>query len=138
MRLLAFAYAADADPEAVAIAIRGAVGDGAGLEFLAFLERQDLPDPESVLADPTNAELPERGDLVHATLSAVVDAIGRDATQERWEAGWTLIARLAATVPVDLLAAPAMQLAALREPGWELPAQMDGLGALDALLAWGE
>jgi hypothetical protein len=138
MRLLAFGYAADTDPEAVAIAVRGVVGDGAGLEFFAFLERQDLPDPEAVLADPGNAELPERGDLVHATLAAVVDAIGRDTTRPRWEAGWTLVARLAATVPVDLLAAPAMQLAALRDPVWELPSQLDGLGALEALLVWGE
>lgn len=138
MRLLAFGYATDVDPEAVAIAMRGAVGDGAGLEFLAFLERQDLPDPEAVLADPAGAELPERGDLVHATLAAVVDAIARTSTRERWEAGWTLIARLAATVPVDLLAAPAMQLASLREPAWELPAQLDGLGALEAFLVWSE
>ncbi|MEY9935021.1 MoxR-like ATPase [Catenulispora sp. GP43] len=138
MRLLAFGYAADAEPGAVVLAVRGAVGDGAGLEFLAFLERQDLPDPEAVLADPAGAELPERGDLVHATLAAVVDAIGRDATRARWEAGWTLVARLCATVPVDLLAAPAMQLAALRDPAWELPAQLDGLGALDALLRWAE
>ena len=138
MRLLAFGYAADADLEAVAIAVRGVVGDGAGLELMAFLDRRDLPDPEAVLADPEAAELPERGDLVHAMLTAVVDAIGRDATRERWESGWTLVARLAATVPVDLLAAPAMQLAALREPEWELPEQLDGLGALEALLVWGE
>ncbi|MBW8803075.1 MAG: AAA family ATPase, partial [Catenulisporales bacterium] len=49
-----------------------------------------------------------------------------------------LMARLAATVPVDLLAAPAMQLAALRRPEWELPKQLDGLTALEAMLAWGE
>lgn len=138
MRLLAFGYAAGSDLEAVAIAIRGAVGDGAGLEFLAFLERQDLPDPEVVLADPAHAELPERGDLVHATLAAVVDAIGRESTRERWAAGWVLVARLATVVPVDLLAAPAMQLAALREPVWELPAELDELGALEALLVWDE
>ncbi|WP_370349498.1 sigma 54-interacting transcriptional regulator [Catenulispora sp. EB89] len=152
MRLLAFGYAAGAGTgaganteaadhtttEAVALAVRGAVGDGAGLEFLAFLERQDLPDPETVLADPDHADLPERGDLVHATLAAVVDAVARTTTRERWESAWTLIARLAATVPVDLLAAPAMQLATLREPAWDLPAQLDGLTALEALLAWSE
>lgn len=138
LRLLAFGYAADADPEAVAIAVRGSVGDGAGLELLAFLERRDLPDPEAVLADPLHADLPERGDLVHATLAAVVDAIGRDATRERWESGWTLLARLVTQVPVDLLAAPAMQLAALREPHWDLPDQLDGLAALEALLGWAE
>ncbi|GAA2024550.1 MoxR family ATPase [Catenulispora yoronensis] len=138
LRLLAFGYAADADLEAVAIAIRGAVGDGAGLELMAFLERRDLPDPEAVLADPGGAELPDRGDLVHATLAAVVDAVARDTTRERWEAAWYLVARLAARVPVDLLAAPAGQLAALRRPEWELSEHMDGLGALEAMLALSE
>ncbi|MBW8802795.1 MAG: sigma 54-interacting transcriptional regulator, partial [Catenulisporales bacterium] len=133
LRLLAFGYASDADLEAVAMAIRGAVGDGAGMELMAFLERRDLPDPEAVLADPDVAELPERGDLVHATLAAVVDAIAREPSRERWESGWQLMARLAATVPVDLLAAPAMQLAALRRPEWELPKQLDGLTALEAM-----
>ncbi|MGH3417381.1 MAG: AAA family ATPase, partial [Actinocrinis sp.] len=52
IRLLAFGYAADAGRDAVALALRGAVGDGAGFELLAFLERRDLPDPETVLADP--------------------------------------------------------------------------------------
>jgi hypothetical protein len=136
LRLLAFGYASDADMEAVAIAIRGSVGDGAGLELMAFLERRDLPDPEAVLADPGAAELPERGDLVHATLAAVVDAVARDTTRERWENAWHLMARLAISVPVDLLAAPAMQLAALRHPGWELPDHLDGLRELEALLAW--
>ena len=136
LRLLAFGYASDAGMEAVSIAIRGSVGDGAGLELMAFLERRDLPDPEAVLADPGAAELPERGDLVHATLAAVVDAVARDTTRQRWENAWHLMARLAITVPVDLLAAPAMQLAALRHPEWELPGHLDGLGELEALLAW--
>lgn len=138
LRLLAFGYAANADPEAIALAVRGAVGDGAGMELLAFLERRDLPDPEAVLADPYAVELPERGDLVHAVLSAVVDAISRDATQERWRAGWELVSRLVESVPVDLLVAQAMDLAALREPTWPPPEQLDRLGALEELLAWGE
>jgi MoxR-like ATPase len=136
LRLLAFGYAADADPEAVAIAVRGAVGDGAGLELLAFLENLDLPDPEAVLADPSGFELPERGDLVHALLAATVDAIARDTTHQRWTAGWAVVARLAGAVPVDLLAAPAMELAALRDPTWPPPAELDRLGALEELLAW--
>jgi MoxR-like ATPase len=136
LRLLAFGYAADADIEAIALAVRGAVGDGAGFELLAFLEQRDLPDPEDVLADPDGVELPERGDLVHAMLSAVADAIGREATRERWEAGWAVVARLAAAVPVDLLVAPAMELAALRDPLWPAPAHLDRLGALEEVLAW--
>lgn len=138
LRLLAFGYATDADPDAVALAVRGAVGDGAGMELLAFLERNDLPDPELVLEDPRAAELPERGDLVHAVLCAVVDAIGRIPTEARWRAGWELVARLVASVPVDLLVAQAMDLAALRDPAWPPPAQLDRLGALEELLTWSE
>ena len=138
LRLLAFGYATDADPEAVALAVRGAVGDGAGMEMLAFLERHDLPDPEAVLDDPGTVELPERGDLVHAVLSAVVDAISRETTEARWRAGWELMARLVEQVPVDLLVSPAMDLAALRDPSWPPPANLDQLGALEELLAWSE
>ncbi len=138
LRLLAFGYAADAGREALALAVRGAVGDGAGFELLAFLEHRDLPDPEAVLADPDGFAVPERGDLVGAMLFAAVDAIRRDTTRERWEAGWSVIARLADAVPVDLLAAPAMRLAALREPAWPPPAQLDRLKALEELLAWSE
>jgi hypothetical protein len=68
----------------------------------------------------------------------VVDAISRDATRERWRAGWELVSRLVESVPVDLLVAQAMDLAALREPTWPPPEQLDRLGALEELLAWGE
>jgi MoxR-like ATPase len=138
LRLLAFGYAADADPEAVALAVRGAVGDGAGFELLAFLEQHDLADPEAVLGDPLGCELPERGDLAHALLGAVVEAVRRRPTRDRWEAGWTLIARLVETVPVDLVVAPSMDLAALRQPTWPPPEQLDRLGALEEVLAWEE
>jgi MoxR-like ATPase len=138
LRLPAFGYATDADPEAVALAVRGAVGDGAGMELLAFLERHDLPDPEAVLDDPHAVELPKRGDLVHAVLAAVVDAIGRNTTEARWRAGWVLIERLITSVPVDLLVAPAMGLAELRDPAWPPPIQLDRLGALEELPAWSE
>jgi len=138
LRLLAFGYATDAVPGAVALAVRGAIGDGAGFELFAFLERHDLPDPEALLSDPDAVDLPERGDLVHATLATVVDAIGRDTTEARWRAGWELVARLIESVPVDLLVAQAMDLAALRDPDWAPPAQLDRLGALGELLKWSE
>lgn len=138
LRLLAFGYAADAAPEAVALAVRGAVGDGAGFELLAFVERHDLPDPEEVLCDPDGVAIPQRGDLLHAVLTAVVDSIRREATRERWESGWRLVARLAQDAPADLLAGPATELAALRDPVWPLPDSLDRLGALTELLAWDE
>jgi hypothetical protein len=138
LRLLAFGYATDAGPGAVELAVRGAIGDGAGFELFAFLERHDLPDPEALLRDPDSASLPERGDLVHATLATVVDAISRDPAEARWRAGWELVARLAESVPVDLLVAQATDLAALRDPDWAPPAGLDRLGALGELLKWSE
>lgn len=138
LRLLAFGYATGAAPGAVALAVRGAIGDGAGFELFAFLERHDLPDPEALLSDPNAVDLPERGDLVHATLATVVDAISRDTTEARWRAGWELVARLVESVPVDLLVAQAMDLAALRDPAWAPPALLDRLGALGELLKWSE
>ena len=51
--------------------VEGAVGDGAALEFLAWLEHLDLPDPEAVLADPDSFVLPERSDRAFAVLTAV-------------------------------------------------------------------
>jgi hypothetical protein len=68
----------------------------------------------------------------------VVDAISRDLTQARWRAGWELVARLIESVPVDLIVAQAMDLAALRDPDWAPPAQLDRLGALGELLTRGE
>lgn len=63
LTLLAFGTAASASREVLALLVRGAVGDGPGLELLAHLDRMELPDPESLLADPASAELLARGDL---------------------------------------------------------------------------
>ncbi len=60
----------------------GAVGDGAGVEFLAWLAEMDLPDPEAVLADPASFRLPERGDRAYAALAAVAAAVAADPTPD--------------------------------------------------------
>jgi hypothetical protein len=127
VRLLAFAFASTADEEALAILLRGVIGDGAGLELLAHRERAELPDPEDLLRDPAGFGSPERGDLVHAMLTSMVDAIRRRPSRDRWDAGWAVLARMAALHPVDLLVAPAMDLAALRRSGWPLPPGLDRL-----------
>ena len=40
----------------------GAVGVGAGLEFLNWVTEMDLGDPELALEDPASFTLPDRGD----------------------------------------------------------------------------
>ncbi|MEU3661368.1 AAA family ATPase [Streptomyces sp. NPDC032940] len=133
LTLLAFATAASVSRDVLALLVRGAVGDGPGLEFLAHLDRMDLPDPESLLADPAAAELPERGDLRQATLEAVVAAVGARPRRERWEAGWAVLVRALETGAPDLLVAPATALAALRRDDWEVPEAVERLAGVIGL-----
>lgn len=65
--------------------IRGCVGDGAALDFAAYLADQSLPDPEEILADPGSLELPRRGDLAIAVMRGVLGAVKARNTPERWE-----------------------------------------------------
>ncbi|KOV76385.1 MULTISPECIES: AAA family ATPase [unclassified Streptomyces] len=133
LTLLAFGTAASVSREVLALLVRGAVGDGPGLELLAHLDRMDLPDPESLLADPASAELPVRGDLRQATLEAVVAAVGARPERRRWEAGWAVLVRALETGAPDLLVAPATTLAALRRDDWEVPAAVERLAGVIGL-----
>ena len=125
LRLLAFHHSARTGPEALALAVTGAVGPGAGLEFLSYLENLDLPDPERVLADPAAFTLPERGDRQLAFLTAVISAVRAEVTRARWEAGWVVLEKAVAAGVPDVAARAATDLAALREPGWPVPAGVD-------------
>ncbi|MEU8777591.1 AAA family ATPase [Streptomyces sp. NPDC048606] len=125
LRLLATGYAAGASGEALSAALTGAVGDGAGLELLTYLEHLDLPDPEKVLADPDAFALPTRGDRQLAFLIAVVAAVQADPTRSRWEAGWVVLAKAVDAGVPDVAARAAADLAALREPAWAVPAGID-------------
>ncbi|MFI2764491.1 AAA family ATPase [Streptomyces echinatus] len=133
MTLLAFATAASASREVLALLVRGAVGDGPGLELLAHLDRMDLPDPETLLADPASAELPERGDLRQAALEAVVAAVGARPSKQRWEAGWAVLVRALETGAPDLLVGPAAVLASLRHDDWRVPAAVERLAGVIGL-----
>ncbi|GAA5023541.1 MoxR family ATPase [Streptomyces siamensis] len=127
LTLLAFGTAASVSREVLALLVRGAVGDGPGLELLAHLDRMDLPDPQSLLADPASTELPVRGDLRQAALEAVVAAVGARPDRERWEAAWAVLVRALETGAPDLLVAPATALAALRRDDWEVPQAVERL-----------
>ncbi|MFJ8434838.1 AAA family ATPase [Kitasatospora sp. NPDC094019] len=133
VRLIAFATAAGASREVLALLVRGTVGDGPGLELMAAMDRMDLPDPEVLLADPAAAVLPERGDLRQATLEGVVDAVRRRPDRARWDAAWALMARAVESGAPDVAVVPATALAALRQADWEVPATIDRLAGAVAL-----
>jgi len=120
-RLLAAADAAQAGDDVAASLVVGCVGEGAGLEFLAWRQSLDLPDPESVLADPGHLQLSGRGDRDFAVLAAVASAAVRNLTRERWLAAWAILARAAEQGGKDVAAAAARSLAAARRPDLPLP-----------------
>ncbi|MFB6877048.1 sigma 54-interacting transcriptional regulator [Streptomyces sp. NPDC056323] len=125
LRLLATGYATGTGREAVAAALTGAVGDGAGIELLSYLENLDLPDPDRVLANPDAFALPERGDRQLAFLIAVVAAVQGDLTRPRWEAGWAVLAKAVDAGVPDVAARAAMDLATMRDPDWPVPEGID-------------
>ena len=127
LSLIAFATAAGTSREVLSMLVRGTVGDGPGLELLAFLDRMDLPDPEALLADPAAAELPDRGDLRQIVLDGVVEAVRKRPDRDRWDAAWALLVRALETGAPDLVVVPASTLAALRRPDWDVPAAIDRL-----------
>lgn len=131
--LIAFATAAGSSREVLSPLVRGTVGDGAGLELLASMDRMDLPDPETLLADPEGAELPERGDLRQAALDGVVAAVRARPDRSRWDAAWALLVRALRTGAPDLVVVPATTLAALRQDDWDVPAAVEQLAGAVAL-----
>jgi ATPase family protein associated with various cellular activities (AAA) len=122
-RLMAAAGASGTGDEARSALIRGAVGEGAGVEFLAWLVEMDLPDPEQVLADPASFRLPERGDRAYAALAAIAAAVAADPTPDRWTAGWQVLGQAADAAP-DVAAVAARVLARCRPDGAALPAEI--------------
>ncbi|MFF0474857.1 AAA family ATPase [Streptomyces sp. NPDC004284] len=133
LRLVAFATAAEVTRDVLSQLVRGVVGDGPGLELLAWLDRMDLPDPELLLADPEGAELPERGDRRQAALEGVVEAVARRPEKPRWDAAWALLARALESGPPDLVVVPATTLAGLRREDWDVPASIERLAGVVAL-----
>ncbi|MFK4693283.1 AAA family ATPase [Streptomyces pristinaespiralis] len=131
--LIAFATAAGSSREVLSLLVRGAVGDGPGLELLASLDRMDLPDPEVLLADPAAAVLPDRGDLRQAVLDGVVAAVRTRPDKSRWDAAWALLVRAVETGAPDLVVVPATTLATLRKEDWDVPASIEQLAGVVSL-----
>ncbi|MEE1769195.1 MoxR family ATPase [Streptomyces sp. JV185] len=131
--LIAFATAAGSSRDVLSQLVRGTVGDGPGLELLASLDRMDLPDPETLLADPAGADLPERGDLRQAVLDGVVAAVRNRPEKSRWDAAWALLVRALETGAPDVVVVPATTLASLRRADWDVPASIEQLAGAVSL-----
>ncbi|MCA1840607.1 MAG: AAA family ATPase [Actinomycetota bacterium] len=114
---------AEASDEARYALMIGAVGDGAGIEFMTWASEMDLPDPEAVLLDPSSFTLPERGDRAYAALVAIASAVASRSTPDRWIAGWKVLARAGEAAP-DVAAMAARVLASCRPEGVSAPPEL--------------
>ena len=119
---LAATRSVEVDGGVRAALITGSVGNGAGIEFLTWLDALDLPDPEAILAAPSTFELPERGDRAYAALTSVAAAVASNATLERWAAGWEVLGRAGESAP-DVAALAARVLVRCRPEGAPTPPQ---------------
>lgn len=83
-KLLASCRANQVSKEVLEALVIGSIGEGAGHAFLEFLANMDLPNPETLLANP-NYEFPKnRSDKVDVILSSVVAAVKRQMTVDRY------------------------------------------------------
>lgn len=126
-RLAAFGRAVDAPEEVIRLLIAGCVGDAAAFEYARWRAAQELPDPDALLADPEAADfVGARADRVYVSLQAVVAAVARDLTPERWAAAITVCARAARDSGIDA-AVPAVRALLrpdLRPTGAPVPASI--------------
>ena len=128
-RLLAAARAAGVDGLVTSQLVRGAVGNGPGVEFLTWLEEADLPDPEQVLADPASFRLPERGDRAFAALTSIAAVVATQPTPERWAAAWKVFGSVSDKAP-DAAATAARSLAKCRPAGASVPPEVSAFAPL--------
>lgn len=104
----------------------GLVGEGVGVEFLTWCEQADLPDPASVVEDPTLVDWTGRPDRVWAVLSGVVGWSASAGTVDAWRKAWgPLLAAAEAGAP-DVAAAAARPLAQCRPASARIPAAVRG------------
>jgi len=125
--LMAAADGAGANEATRTQLLAGCVGDGAALEFLKWSKTLDLPDPETILANPGAFRLPERGDRVYAVLSSVVAAVANRNDAKRWTAGCEVLGVAAAQGSPDLAAAAARSLMPLQPKGAKIPANFQAV-----------
>lgn len=90
-KLMAYREAAGLKKDMDVVLLRGTVGDAEAQTFKTWLKEQNLPNPEVLLKDPDNFQLPERGDVVYTVLNSVVGAVINNKTPDRWKAGWTIL-----------------------------------------------
>ncbi len=101
-RLSGWALALDAPKQVRRLLISGCVGETVAHEYLNWVAAQDLIDPEELLSMPTGLPfVGARVDRVYVMLQAVLAAVVRRPTAQRWADAIRLCAYAAEQVGID-------------------------------------
>lgn len=118
----ALAHLREDDTDAAQTLVFGLVGEGAGVEFLTWRKQADLPDPQTVLADPSVVDWAGPPDRVWAVLSGVVAWAASHGSQAAWRDAWGPLLYAAENGAADVAAAATRQLARTRPANTAIPA----------------
>ena len=110
--------------DVLSILMAGTVGQTSAMEFLAYRDNLDLPNPEDLIKKPASLKLPERGDRVYAVLSSVTAAVLSNNTVDRWNAGWKVLGEAVTQGSADVAASAAKALVKNRPNGAGLPVEV--------------
>jgi MoxR-like ATPase len=75
-------------------AVVGLVGAEHANSFFSFVRNVDLPDPEAVLRDPANFQVPREPDQLLVSVNAVVNAVLQRPSTQRVDAFWQVLDRV--------------------------------------------
>lgn len=110
IKAMAACQSAQISDEIMYSLVAGCVGEGTAIELSSYLREMNLPDPETLLANPDSLVLnPNRHDIIQATLMSVVSAVLRDMSVERYRQALKVISK-AATQGVFDIAWPAFSV----------------------------
>ena len=117
------AYLRGDDTDAIATAVLGLVGEGAGSEYLEWRASVDLPAVVDVIADPSIVAWDTaRPDQVWAVLSGVVAWASGKGTKDAWTTAWGPLVAAATHGAPDVAGAAARALGVAMPPGAKPPA----------------
>lgn len=132
-KLYGYATAAGVSNMSRRMLVTGAVGQGAANEFLAYIADLDLPDPEVLLADPSQFVAPTRGDRVYAIGASVLAAVKMNNTADRWKSAGKVIAAIAKADHSDVAVAIGKRWMSIRTSPDVMP-DAESLEALSPIL----
>jgi len=96
--------------------IRGCVGEGAALKYIAWEKEMDIPDWRDVLAG--NYSIPPRGDQIQTLAKSVCAAVVAEDNAKLYQGAWGFLSDLAKAGYEDFAALAAPTLARRMPKGW--------------------